>query len=158
MRQRPEIDGEYTQVANLTTRYDELKRAHQTAITPDNTRALAEVLHPGIKVYFRGYRGHSRYNRAQPVTPGNDATLINFISSLAPEMRHHARLMLDKLADSITLPKPGWGNRNYGPAIGKLRVGIVLHELAHVQARTPGHGHVFVWHLDNLIDQARGLW
>jgi hypothetical protein len=139
VRQRPEIDGEYPQVANLTTRYDELKLAHQTAITPGDARALADLLHPGVEVYFRGYRGHAHYG--PPLPP--------------PGLEH---LFRSPVPDSISLPSPGWGNRNYGPAIGKLRVGIVLHELAHVQARCPGHGEDFVQGLDALLDLARGLW
>jgi hypothetical protein len=61
--------------------------------------------------------------------------------------------------NAISLPVVGWGHRtNGGPGVGSLRVGIVLHELAHLRYGKSGHGVGFVACLDRLLEISQGLY
>lgn len=57
----------------------------------------------------------------------------------------------------VSFPKQD--NWNKGPEWeGKLRAGLILHEVAHVIAKGAGHGSLFVRTLDQLLVAAEGLY
>lgn len=121
----PRINGEYSRVSQLTSQYELLTRAHQTIIMREDAKALVELLSSGVKVRFRGYKGHADLNKRTIALPSEGPSRVSNLS---------------------------------GTMVGKLRVGIVLHELAHIRYGVGGHDGGFVEVLDQLLRISKGLW
>ncbi len=132
-RGRPRlVEGEYKQVAQWSRRRDLLEKAHGTGCTIQQTRALIDLLCEATKVCVT-LRWGSRRGRAY-FKPGALPTIslpaTPYVTGSDPKQRY-----------------------------GKLRVGLVLHEFAHVWAGPrQGHSWVFVAKLDALLEMAEGLY
>ena len=132
-----DIHGEYQMVSRRLQQYTLLARAHAEPIEQDEARTLVEML-------------AEHYQLAYPV-------LVHF--------RHRSPGRISRTKDgkrlillpSFPMPKVGGP---FGKQVGYLRVGIVLHEFAHVLDLDTAkrHGTGFVHILDELLLLTEGLW
>ena len=129
-RSRPRlVDGEYQRVAQWSSRKDLLEKAHSTPCTMVQAKALLDILSKE-----NGVRVHIRWRSGM----GRGRAYCQ--------------------SGMISLPTRVLQRGEQGRAC-KLRVGLVLHEPAHIVAG-PRHAHDrhYVRTLDRILVQADGLY
>jgi len=134
------VEGEYLTVQDASTDQPALRLAHETGCTREEAISLVrriekrEGLPPGaIRIMFRaGSRGRG-----------------GFLYRRGRTWNDSPQRILRVLLPSEPLPDGG-----YSP-YGRLRIGIVLHEVAHAvlvaQGLGYGHGRLFVQRLDQYV-------
>jgi len=122
------IAGEYAGVYRQSAQKSLLAKAHTTPIAREDAVALMTLLTANLN---DNRRVRVQFNRG-------------------------SRGRWNPTAMQITLPSEPLARP--GAGAGYLRVGIVLHELAHALAPARGHGPQFVAVLDKLLVEAEGLY
>jgi hypothetical protein len=128
------VPGEYYSVGRMTTQPALMVKAHTTPLSWTQCRQLIAQMCDkfGVKNLQVQY-GRSRRGRGGCVrVKGQRLPYVSF---------------------------PKTDNWNKGPEWqGKLRAGLILHELAHAFTDVRGHGRTFVQKLDELLVAAEGLY
>lgn len=158
------VGGEYGYVALNSRDMYALKEAHETSITrPEAERMLrdlaARYLKPEqaaalvIRWGSRSGRGGTHAPRKRvPAYTRSDGT-VRYRMKRTGEVVPYVSLPTTPLAvDGLWWGPSPRGKRR---VTSRLRVGLVLHEFAHVIVPTAGHGPWFVGVLDNLVEEWR---
>ncbi len=129
------IDGEYVGVTQRSRQPNLLRHAHQTPTVPEEARVLVQILAEHFNI---------------------PAPAVRF------RVRSYGRARRTQY--DILLPRERMRPGN-SPTIGHLRVGIVLHEFAHLlhhkrcpDIRCLDHGLEFCRILDEVLTVSEPLW